>query len=142
MFSDSVIDPVTIQAFLETEYRVHGDAPLTLKVGVASPGLAALHKAHRVANSAYVTACNPFSQLIDESANVDRQASLKRELQERSLVYFDGVGQHPLNQWPGEASFLVLGLSLEAAKALGVKHEQNAIVWCGPDAVSELILLR
>jgi hypothetical protein len=35
-----------------------------------------------------------------------------------------------------------LGLSLEAAKALGKKYDQNAVVWCGPDAIPELVLLR
>jgi len=127
---------------LETEYLVDGAAPLTLKIGTASPQLAALHEAHRVASSAYVTACNPFSQVLDEVANVDRQASLKRELQARSLVFFNGVGQHPSNQWEGEASFLVLGLSLEAAKVLGGKHGQNGVVWSGLDAMPQLILLR
>ena len=119
-----------------------GDAPFTLKIGTVSPELAALHKAHRVTSSAYITACNPFSQPFDEATNVDRQSAFARELRARSLVFIDGVGQHPSNQWPGEGSFLVLGLSLEAAKALGVSLEQNGIVWSGADAMPRLILLR
>ena len=142
MFLDSVIDRDTIQAFLETDYRVHSNAPLTLNIGVANSTLATLHKSHRVESSAFVTACNPFSQAFDESANADRQAALGRELQQRGLTYIEGIGQHPMNEWPGEPSFLVFGLSREAAKALGDQHEQNAIVWCGLDAVPELVLLR
>ena len=80
MFSSSVIDPNTIQAYLETEYHVQGDVSMTLKVGVASPALADLHKASRVTTSAFVTACNPFSQAFDEVANIQRQAALAREL--------------------------------------------------------------
>ena len=142
MFSDSTIDPSTIQAFLDTDYRVHSDAPVTLNTGVANPMLAALHKAYGVESSAYVTACNPFSQAFDESVNADRQSALACELQQLNLTYIQGIGQHPTNNWPGERSFLVLNLSREAAMALGIRHEQNAIVWCGLDAVPELILLR
>ncbi len=142
MFSDSSIDPETVHAYQGTEYRVHGDAPVILMIGVASPGLAALHNFHRVESSAFITACNPFSQAHDDTANVARQDALAAELRFRSLAFIEGVGQHPSNQWPGEASFLVLGVSREAAKALGTRFEQNAIVWTGLDAVPELVLLR
>ena len=142
MFSDSAIDQGTIQAYRETDYRILGDAPATLRIGVASPALAALHKAHHADSSAFITACNPFSQACDEAANAERQAALARELKLRSLSFIDGIGQHPSNQWPGEASFLVLGLTLEAARTLGIRLEQNAILWSGPDAVPQLILFR
>ncbi len=142
MLSSSVIDPNTIQAYLETDYCVHGDAPMTLKVSVASPALADLHKASRVTTSAFITACNPLSQALAEATNIQRQAALARELKSRGLTFIDGIGLHPSNKWRGEASFLVLNLSLEAAKKLGVRHEQNAIIWCGADAVPQLILLR
>ena len=39
-------------------------------------------------------------------------------------------------------AILVLGLALEAAKSLGNAYEQNAVIWCGPDAVPSLVLLR
>ena len=34
------------------------------------------------------------------------------------------------------------GLTLESAKRLGCRFEQNGFVWNGADAVSQLILLR
>ncbi|UUZ55406.1 DUF3293 domain-containing protein [Massilia sp. H-1] len=48
----------------------------------------------------------------------------------------------PKREWPSEPSFLVRGLSLEDASALGRQLRQNAIVWCGADLVPQLILLR
>ena len=39
---DSVIDAVTIKAYLETEYRIYSATPFTLKVGMACPILAEL----------------------------------------------------------------------------------------------------
>ncbi|QBQ99333.1 DUF3293 domain-containing protein [Paraburkholderia pallida] len=142
MFSDSSIARDTIQAYLETHYEVLGETPATLQIGQFNPALAILHDARHVACSAFITACNPFSQRLDPQANVARQEELARELEVLGLACVEGVGQHPSNQWPGEASFLVLGVTLDAAKALGEKHGQNAIVWCGADAVPHLILLR
>ncbi len=142
MLFESIIDAGTVQAFRETEYRVHGDEPFTLKVGETCSALAAAHKRYRVECSAYITACNPFSQILDDAANAERHAALGREISQRSLASIEGIGQHPSNQWPGEASHLIFGLTLEAAKALGTRLEQNAIVWAGGDAVPQLILLR
>ncbi len=131
-----------MQAFRETEYRASADEPFTLKVGEACPALAAAHKRHRVDCSAYITACNPLSQILDDEANAERHATLGRELARRSLATIEGIGQHPSNQWRGEPSYLIFGLTLEAAKTLGTRLEQNAIVWTGADAVPQLILLR
>ena len=142
MFSGSKIDRDTIRAYRETDYRVHGDSPAILKVGEACPKLASLHEAHRVDCSAFITACNPFSQAPDDAANAERQTALAHELTQRSLSFLEGIGQHPSNNWPGEASFLVLGLTLGAAKTLGVRLEQNAIIWSDLDSVPQLILLR
>lgn len=142
MFSDSNIPRDTIQAYLETHYQVFGETPMTLHIGQFNPTLATLHDAHHVACSAFITACNPLSQTLDPQTNAARQAALARELDALGLTYIEGVGQHPSNNWPGEASFLVLGVTLDAAKTLGGTHRQNAIVWCGADAVPQLILLH
>ncbi len=142
MFPDSVIDTATCQAYRETHYVVHGSTPLTLQVGIANPALAVLYKAQRIDACAFITACNPFSQLLEAAVNAERQEALQRELRQRSLKFIDGIGQHPSNLWLGEASLLVLGLSLEASKVLGARYEQNAIIWCGPDAIPQLVLLR
>jgi hypothetical protein len=139
---DSIIDAALVQAYRETEYRVHYAEPFTLRIGDASPALAAAHKRHRADCSAYITAFNPFSQTLDYASNAERHAALGRELEQRNLSRAEGVGQHPANQWSGEASFLIFGLTLEAAKTLGTRLEQNAIVWSGADAVPQLILLR
>jgi hypothetical protein len=138
----SVIDPRTIQAFLKTEYRVHGEPGYTLTVGQPSAELLAAHVRQNADCSAFLTACNPFSEPFDETANAARQSALANELSCRSLTFLPGVGQHPSNEWPGEASFQVFGLTLEASKALGVRFEQNGFVWSGADAVPHLILLR
>lgn len=142
MSEESQIDPATLQAYRETEFRVTGDAPMTLRLGQACASLARLQLAHRVDCSTFITACNPFSIELSDAENAARQAALAEDLRKRSLTFFDGVGQHPSHNWPGEPSYLVLGLSFEAARTLGRRLEQNAIVWNGAGAVPELVLLR
>ncbi|CAN7490357.1 DUF3293 domain-containing protein [Caballeronia sp. LjRoot34] len=139
---NSTIDPDTLRAYNETHYRVLGNAPTTLRIGRANPDLAKLHRAFGVDCSAFITAANPFSEMTNATANTLRQAALAEELSRMNLRFIEGTGEHPSGTWPGEPSFLVLGLILSDAKQLGVKHDQNAIVWCGADTVPQLILLR
>jgi len=142
LFSGSEIPSETIQAYLETEYFAFGDASTTLRVGAINPELDALHKAHDVNCSAFITACNPFSQNCSAEFNAASQEALARELKRLGFTAVDGIGKHPSNNWPGEDSYLVPGLSLEAAKALGTQYGQNAIVWSAADATPQLVLLR
>jgi len=142
LVASSKIDPETIDAYLQTDYCVTGNTPLILRVGIPNDTLAMLYKQHRTNSAMFITACNPYSRDIGETANAERQAKLHLELTRRKLPFLEGVGKHPSGSWPEEPSYLVLSVSLEAAKTIGKKYEQNAIVWCGSDAVPELILLR
>ena len=78
MFSASTIDPATLQACLETDYRVHGAAGFTLRVGQASAALLAAHKNNNAHCSAFLAACNPFSVLCDAADNAVPQLILLR----------------------------------------------------------------
>jgi hypothetical protein len=131
-----------IQAYRETEYRVLAEPPFILAVGIASSELTGLYQTRKVACATFITAFNPFSRELALDENHRRQAELAKELTRRGLGFVDGVGQHPSGNWPGEPSFLVFGLALEAAKSLGQSLEQNAIIWCGAECVPDLILLK
>ncbi len=139
---DSLISTDTILAYRETDYCVSGDLPLVLRINEFNKPLASLYKVNRANCCCYITACNPLGNIISDDANDDRQSLLATDIRNRGLTFFKGIGQHPSGKWPGEPSFLVLGIALEAAKSLGNKYEQNAIVWCGSDAVPQLVLLR
>jgi len=142
LFSGSVIDAATLQAYRETHYRVLGEDGFTLMVDVPSPALLAAHRRHRVDASPFLTACNPHSVRQAAASNAEAHTRLARELRSRSLAFAEGIGEHPCNGWPGEESFLVFGLALEAAKVLGAQFGQNAIVWASADAVPRLVMLR
>lgn len=149
----TAIDAATATAYRETRYCVLVDGlwteadgtrpdPFDLVIDQPSTALKSLYAATRHTQCAFITACNPLSQVLSDEANDVRQARLREELTQRSLKFMPGIGQHPTNGWPGEPSFLVLGIALQASKALGLRHQQNAIVWAGPDATPRLILLR
>ena len=141
MFSDSKLPHGLIQAYRETQYQVPG-LGLTLRVDQPSRALERAHRRHRSACSAFITACNPYSVELTAAENERRQSTLAAELRLRSLPFVKGIGQHPSNGWQGEPSFLVFGLTLEAAKTLCARLEQNGFVWSGADAVPSLILLK
>lgn len=138
----STIDPSVLAAYRETEYRVLGATGFTLLIGQVSEELLRLYARQGVECAAFLTAWNPYSEAIDAATNRRRQDSLALDLESLGVVVMPGVGQHPSGHWPGEDSFLVLGMNVEQAKALGHRYEQNALVWIGKDAVPALIMLR
>ena len=142
VFSESLIDRETILAFLETEYHVFGDSPFTLRIGEPNSALAAACRRRGAESCAYITACNPNSKPLDEFANAERHASLRRNLIERNLAFIEGVGKHPSSGWPGEASFLIFGIELELGRDLSRRMQQDAFVWVGPYWLPQLILLK
>jgi hypothetical protein len=138
----SEIDQATINAYRETDYLVAGPAPFVMRVGRPCMGLVNLFKQYDVDRAAFISACNPHSERLDALDNCERQSRLSAELSKRGFQFIDGVGKHPVGDWPSEPSYLVLSLTLADAKAIGTKYDQNAIVWCGADAVPNLVLLR
>jgi hypothetical protein len=142
VLSDSHVDADLIQSFRETHYHVHAAVPFKLRVDEPSAELAAAHKRFRASCSTYITACNPFSEDVGPAVNAQAHANLARDLATRGFDHIEGVGLHPSGQWPGETSYLVFGMTLDAAKTLGQALRQNAIIWSDADAVPRLILLR
>lgn len=74
--------------------------------------------------------------------NATAHARLGAELAAAGYRVVEGAGEDPEGRWPAERSYLVLGMALEAAKEIGRRYGQNAIVWVGADAAPELLLLR
>lgn len=136
------ITAATLRAYRETEYHVGGDRPFVLRIGEFSPQLQAGHERFGVCCSGFLTAWNPGSEPADEADNRRRQRALRRTLQGFGLYFCDGIGVHPSNDWPGEESVLVWGLSLGTARRIGRRFEQNAVVWSNAGAIPQLILLR
>lgn len=139
---DTTIDPATLRAYRESDYRIDTVPPFILRVSQASLALQQAQQARGVEQSVFITAWNPRSRLLDEATNRTRQAALEQVLRERSLVFVPGSGSHPDCPADGEPGVLVFGLSLEDGRQLGRQWDQNAILHATADAVPQLILLR
>lgn len=133
------IPPELIQAFTETDYIVHHEPPFTMNIGKPCEELKKLMANRNALGAAFITAWNPFSQKLSTIKNLERQQELKEILKNRGLTYFEGIGQHPSNNWPGEPSVLVLDINREAAKVLAGHFEQHAFVWTDKTAIPELV---
>ena len=84
----------TIRAYRETNYNVHDAPGFALNVGVVNLPLRELYAARGIASCAYVTACNPYSQLLSAKDNLRREKALARKLQP-TLPSQDPVGIRP-----------------------------------------------
>ena len=91
---------------------------------------------------AFLTAYNPQRTIQSNAANAQGHAELASKLQKLGVQTIEGSGSEEGTEWPAEKSYFALGLALELAKAIGTHFDQDAIVWVGPDAVPQLILLR
>jgi hypothetical protein len=135
---DTAIPADTIAAYLAADFIVDGDPSFVMHIGQRCEALALLG----IARCAFITAYNPLGEPTDEAINVRRQQDFARMLTQRGLVWLTGAGCDPKQEWTAEPSLLVRDLALDEAKAIGRQLRQNAIVWCGPDHVPQLILLR
>lgn len=131
-----------VNAYVETDFIVYVEPALYLNIGFSNKDLIKLHRKFQCSCSAFITAFNPYSVETALEENNLRQKQLSIEIEHSGLKYFSGIGQHPSGVWPGEPSFLVLGIPLESARGLGIRFEQNAIVWIGENGIPTLELLR
>jgi hypothetical protein len=131
-----------VEAYAQTEFSVDAQPAFTLYIGQCSAQLKQVMAQARVNTCLFITACNPYSQSLTDGDNAQRTKQLESDINQRGLKYLTGVGQHASNEWPGEASFLVLGVSPDIANELGQAYEQNAVVWSDADAIARLWLLR
>ena len=142
MNKESQLASNLIRAYQATNFIIKTQPEFTLNVDTKSEKLMSLFMENRVDSAVFITAWNPYGELLSVEENQARNKLLLNELNLRSLIFISGFGQDPLGQWVGEESFLVLNISLEASKKLGAQFEQNAVVWSDNDAIPKLILLR
>jgi hypothetical protein len=136
------ISKTKINAFNVAHYRVTEQEPFVMLIRKKSAPLAALMKQNGVECAAFVTAHNPYGKKIREALNYRAHKALKREITKMGYVSLEGVGEDPSGNWKIDPSYLVLGMPLEEAQAMGNRLGQDMVVWADIDAVPEVILLR
>jgi hypothetical protein len=143
MFDTTQIHPEKVRAYLATSYRLgHASSDIVLSIGEHSERLAALFASSGVDCGAFLTAFNPRGTVQPDASNECAHVELADLLRLHGTAAIEGSGSEEGTDWPVEKSWLALGLELEPSKAIGLHFDQDAIVWVGPDAVPQLILLR
>ena len=138
----TALSPELMEAYRRTEYQVaDGSYAFTLRIGEASDSLRTCHFAHGVECSAFLTACNPRSVPRAEVENADAMKRLARELEDEGYFVLSGRGVDPTGAWPGDPSFLVLGITEPDAVALGRRFDQHAVLFAGEDATPGLVIV-
>lgn len=141
--SASEVPAELVEAYNRTQYLLHTEAgEIVLRIGQPSKAIANLIQAAGTDGGAFITAENPFSQPLTFDENKDRQARLREDLAVLGALIIAGAGQGEDPSWPAEASYSAIGITRDQACELGIKYEQNAIVWIDATGTGELVLLR
>ena len=129
-------------AYRATTYRIHApQGDIDLRIGVASPALAALLREEGSDCWAIITAWNPGSKLQDAATNAAAQARLQEWLSGEGYRCLPGENCADAD-WSAEPTCFVFGISEAAARTGGSRFGQNAVlrggvetaptlVWCG-----------
>ena len=136
----SEIPEALIDAYISTDFKIQTEPEITINIGTYSSALSILQKEYDCETSAFITAWNPYGKALSEEDNLSRNQKLYETISEKYKV-LEGIGVDPEGIWPGEASYLILGITRIEAMKLGVEFEQNAIVFV-EDSVPELVMLR
>jgi Protein of unknown function (DUF3293) len=139
--TDTAIAADKVAAYRATQYRIGGPEPFTLRIGTKSDALLQLYRKTGQTCGLFITAFNPFGQAQSAEANQAAHFQLGEDLRALSRHVIEGAG-YPSGAWPPELSFFALGISEGAARDLGRRFDQDAVVWAGADAVPRLLLLR
>ena len=134
----SRLDPELLKVYLQTDYIISDDPPMTLKIGEHSDDARILLASFNTDGGAFITAWNPGSAILKDEDNDDRQAALLSEIEMRRLNYLVSCGER--ENWR-EYSYFILGIHREDASELAHQFEQNAYVWVGTNGLPELVTL-
>jgi hypothetical protein len=133
------MDNGLLSAYENTSFNVY-QPKISIRIGVINKELDNLLLANQCETYAFVTAYNPYSALKTYEENRELNEALYRDLIDHYQL-FEGEGVGEDISWEPEKSFLVLGITLDDAKAIGVKYSQNAIVFGRIGEKPELLVL-
>jgi hypothetical protein len=139
---DLAIDNTLVSAYQNAEYVVFADTEFVMLVAKYSQALHQTMTKKQFTQAAFISAYNPYSEILEEPENLTRHSALSEELSDLGLSFIEGLGRDKEGQWPGEKSVLVLNISNDCARMLGNKYGQNAILWIGEGAIPQLLLLE
>lgn len=118
-----------VLAYSEARYHFNTDSKeIVLTIGEFSDELQEFLESNRYKTWAFISAYNPYSKQLSEQENIERHQLLKETLKDLSYSFIEGQGGSVDQTW-SEPSLFIPDASLELAQSLGVRFEQNAILY-------------
>jgi hypothetical protein len=128
------------RAYLATTYRVHEpEGSIDLRIGQASAPLDRLLDRNKAPTWAFVSAANPGSVMLAPADNSRRHAALVEAVQFGGFCFIEATGIPADASWPPEPNLLIFGISRSAARLLGRRFGQLAVLAGRRGGVPELV---
>jgi hypothetical protein len=130
LYCSNMIDPDLLKAFQATKFIVcTPQAEIVMRLGERCSEIDQLMITSDAASCAFITAWNPGSVRLLETANYAKQIQLIKEVQGRGYAFQHGRGVGEGSGWTPEPSILIIGIARQAAEELGRLFGQIAIVF-------------
>lgn len=119
-----------LDAYHATTYRIDYEGQMvTFRVGVPAPAVDQIVAALHGTSWIFISAGNPYSQLLPERENQQRHALLIQMLTVFGHRFWEGLGIPDGTEWPVEQSLFILDMPLPKASALGHIFDQNSYIF-------------
>jgi len=123
-----MIPEALLAAYRATRYVVRApDREIEIRIDHCSAEMDQLLETGGVRHGFIITAWNPRSQRFDDTENRRRSALLESDLRQCQSPWLPTIAIAEDPSW-SEEGMLVLGMSRDAARNLGKRYDQNAIV--------------
>ncbi len=127
-----------MEAYRSTNYCVTEGRKFAMRIGHISEDAKELLSNHSAGGAIFITAWNPFGEVLGETKNCEANSALKKELEADGFVILSGSGVSLDSRWH-EDSFFAFPVCEDEAKELCSRYEQNAVVFVDSSGMPSLI---
>ena len=128
-----------IDSYLKTSFEVAGK--FTLRPRIKSDEIEKLFLQGNHQSASCITAFNPASRVCSDAENLSSHEKLIQEIESMKIQFASMIGHCTHGQWKSEKGLFLLGVSLDQAKQVGRKFNQNAIVFVGKDCIPDIYVI-
>jgi len=135
----SNIDQQLLEAYMKTQYHLSNTA-IYIKIGALNGDLDSFLIDNNAYNWCFISSDNPQSNLLTPEENEQQYQIFKKEMNDKGIRFWPGMGIGADNNWPPERSLLLLDVSKKVALELGKNYDQKAVVYGMINREAELLI--
>lgn len=130
------------EAYLKTTYEIYKEqTTYSILIEQSNDYFQSFCKKNKISTWAIITAYNPYSKKCSKEENKNNNQNLKTILLDENYIILEASGVPENTNWESEKSYFVSNISLDSAKAIGIKFQQNAIVYGTNTSLAQLVWL-